>query len=207
MKEIEFRSYLIKDSIVFWKTKEQFGGFSNMAGGFPLEINNQYISTAEALYQACKFPHNADLQRRIISQNSPIFAKNVAKPFEKNMRADWMLIRVNVMRWCLRVKLLQNWNSFSKLLVETKDKPIVEYSEKDDFWGAMPHSEEELYGRNVLGRLLMELRSQLSKQPERALWHNPKPGFSGNLFLGEEIYNIPLSCTKNLAHPEFDFND
>jgi hypothetical protein len=64
------------------------------------------------------------------------------------------------MRWCLKVKLAQNFFEFGKLLESTFDKPIVEDSSKDDFWGAIIDKQDEniLKGTNALGRLLMELR-------------------------------------------------
>ena len=67
------------------------------------------------------------------------------------------------MRWCLRVKLAQNWHKFSNLLIETGDLPIVEQSRKDDFWGAIPNTDNQtLVGCNALGRLLMELREAVT---------------------------------------------
>lgn len=54
-----------------YKTKEDFGGLSNMAPGCPLQINGVRIPTAEALYQACRFPHLPDLQREIIESLLP----------------------------------------------------------------------------------------------------------------------------------------
>jgi len=68
------------------------------------------------------------------------------------------------MRWCIRVKLVQNWRRFSSLLLATGNRPIVEKSWKDSFWGAKPLEDGRLVGRNVLGRLLMELREEL-RQP------------------------------------------
>ena len=65
------------------------------------------------------------------------------------------------MRWCLRVKLAQNWQNFAELLLTTEECPIVEESGKNDFWGAKPLENGTLVGRNVLGRLLMELREEL----------------------------------------------
>lgn len=70
-------------------------------------------------------------------------------------------VRVRIMRWCIRVKLAQNWERFGGLLAETANRPIVEESRKDDFWGAIPGPDGRLVGRNVLGRLLMELRDSL----------------------------------------------
>lgn len=167
--------YKRSESAVFKKTKEQFGGLSNMAGGFPLQVNGIGIYNSEALYQACRFPNLPEVQEKIIAEKSPMTAKMVSKPHRKNTRPDWQegacmtdLVCVRIMKWCLRVKLAQNWEAFSKLLEETGDLKIVEESQKDSFWGAKPikDDEEHLEGQNVLGRLLMELRYDLDKAPE-----------------------------------------
>jgi type I restriction enzyme, S subunit len=71
------------------------------------------------------------------------------------------------MRWCLRVKLASHWTIFSRLLLATGDKPIVEQSAKDDFWGAKVVDPETLQGMNVLGRLLMELREEVKVAIEK----------------------------------------
>ena len=155
------RTYHRASSVVFLKTNEAFGGLSNMAGGFSLSVNGFQIRTSEALYQACRFPHLPEVQRLIIKQKSPMTAKMKSKPHRKSSRSDWNRVRVKVMRWCLRAKLAQNWVAFSELLLETADRPIIEQSRKDDFWGAKPTDEDTLVGRNVLGRLLMELREEV----------------------------------------------
>ena len=130
-----------------------------MASGFPIEVNGTQIATSEALYQACRFPDRPDVQRMIIEQRSPMTAKMKGKRYLQDTRPDWDRVRVKVMRWCLRVKLAQNWDSFGELLLSTGSAPIVEDSRKDDFWGAK-RTDEELIGTNALGRLLMELRDE-----------------------------------------------
>jgi type I restriction enzyme S subunit len=135
-----------------------------MAGGFPLHVQGTRIYTSEALYQACRFPHLPEVQRLIIGQASPMTAKMKGKPHRKDSRPDWDRVRVKVMRWCLRVKLVQNWAKFSDLLLRTGDRPMVEESRRDDFWGAKPADEQTLVGMNVLGRLLMELREAVKAQ-------------------------------------------
>ncbi|MFK5893196.1 MAG: NADAR family protein [Pseudomonadota bacterium] len=157
----QIRNYQREESVVFLKVKEAFGGLSNMAGGFPLEVNGIHIPSSEALYQTCRFPDLPEVQRKIIKQKSPMTAKMVSKPHRKDSRKDWMLHRVKIMRWCLRVKLAQNWEPFSQLLLTTGEKAIVEESHKDGFWGAKPTDEQTLVGENVLGRLLMELREEI----------------------------------------------
>jgi type I restriction enzyme S subunit len=155
------RVYDRRTSVVFLKTHEAFGGLSNMAGGFPLEVNGLRINTSEALYQACRFPHRPEVQRLVIGQASPMTAKMKSKPYRSDSRPDWDQTRVKIMRWCLRVKLAQNWDAFSELLLATGNRPIVEESQRDAFWGAEPMDDQKLVGVNVLGRLLMELRDEI----------------------------------------------
>lgn len=153
------RVYDPSECAVFMKTNERFGGLSNMAPGYPLTVAGVTVRTAEALYQACRFPHRPDVQGIIIAERSPMTAKMRGKPFRADTRPDWEQLRVAIMRWCLRVKLAQNYHQFSTLLLSTGEMPIVEMKMKrTDFWGAKLTSDGLLVGQNVLGRLLMELR-------------------------------------------------
>jgi hypothetical protein len=68
------------------------------------------------------------------------------------------------MKWCLQIKLLQNFGKFSNLLLSTDDTPIVEFSMKDNVWGAIPVNKDLLKGKNALGRLLMEIRESYAKK-------------------------------------------
>lgn len=146
------------DYVAFRKTKEAFGGLSNMAAGYPLRVNDIDIRTSEALYQALRFPNRPDIQKKIVAQPSPMAAKMVGKPHRKDFnRPDWDAVRVVAMGWCLRVKLLQNWDKFWALLDSTGDRAIVEHSHRDAFWGAVSEG-DALVGRNVLGTHLTALR-------------------------------------------------
>jgi type I restriction enzyme, S subunit len=98
------------------------------------------------------------------------------KPYRDQSRQDWDAVRVKIMRWCLRVKLAQNFKSFGRLLWATGERPIVEQSRKDDFWGAKEVEDGTLVGMNVLGRLLMELREELkSSQHDEMRLVRPLP--------------------------------
>ena len=175
----QIRTYERDSSVVFIKTREAFGGLSNMAGGFPIDINGRRYRTSEALYQACRYPHMPEIQELVVSQRSPMTAKMKSRPYRKDSRSDWDQVRVATMKWCLRAKLLQNWHDFSALLLETGERPIVEESGKDAFWGAKPKENGTLEGVNVLGRLLMELREKLKNDPEslRRVAPVPIPNF------------------------------
>lgn len=194
------RTYAREDVVVFYKTKESFGGLSNMASGYPLQINGVRILTSEALYQACRFPHMPEVQREIIGQNSPMTAKMISKPWRKESRPDWHEVRYKVMRWCLRVKLAQNYEEFGNLLLATHDRSIVEQSRKDDYWGAKLTDEtgDTLIGQNVLGRLLMELREKLKESPHGALKIVPPLSIPDFLLLGKPIQTV----TGRVSEPD-----
>lgn len=186
----QFREYRRDHAAVFLKTREQFGGLSNMASGFPLRVNGVAIRTSEALYQACRFPHRPELQAKIIEQASPMTAKMVGKPFRDDSRPDWDRVRTKIMRWCLRLKLAQNYPAFSELLLSTGDQPIVEQSRKDDFWGAKPVDGDGLIGCNILGRLLMELRETVRSSDPAELRVVEPLALSDFLLLGRPIEAI-----------------
>lgn len=183
------RIYKVGESCVFRKTKELFGGLSNMASGFPIKINGINILTSEALYQACRFPHMQDVQKKICLEKSPMSAKMVSKPFRPQSRTDWDNVRVDIMYWCLKVKLAQNFISFGQLLETTFDKPIVEDSSKDSFWGAIKDKENEfvLKGTNALGRLLMKLRQEYNSERRYELLYVEPLTIPDFLFYGEPI--------------------
>ncbi len=184
---IQTRRYDRRKCIVFRKTKEAFGGLSNMASGYPINANNIIIRTSEALYQACRFPYSADIQKLIIQQKSPMTAKMKSKPFRSQTRNDWDNVKVKIMRWCLRAKLACNLQKFGGLLLETGDKPIVEDSHKDKFWGAAEQKDGLIEGMNVLGRLLMELREELKANGSESLKIVSSPQITDFFLLGKPI--------------------
>lgn len=191
------REYLRSESVVVHKTKEGFGGLSNMAAGFPLRVNGFRVPTSEALYQACRFPDLPEVQREIIAQHSPMTAKMKGKPHRKATRSDWNDVRHNVMRWCLRVKLAQHYKEFGRLLLATKGKPIVEQSRKDEYWGAILMQDgETLVGENVLGRLLMELREALKNDTDEKLRFVPPLGIPNFT-----LYCEPIGAIGALGAP------
>ncbi len=195
----DIRTYNRADCAVFRKTAEVFGGLSNMAPGYPVRINGVRILTVEALYQACRFPHLPEVQRKIIAQTSPMTAKMVGKPFRGDSRADWDRVRVKLMRWVLRLKLASHWSQFSALLLSTGDMAIVEDSRKDDFWGAMPSDASTLVGMNVLGRLLMELREEIKQGTE--LRRVELPAIPDLLLFGEVMGSVDFRQDKSQNYP------
>lgn len=113
------RTYNPLECCTFRKTKEAYGGLSNMAAGYPLIVNGIRIATSEALYQMCRYPHLIEIQQLILNQTSPMSAKMKSKANYDQSRADWEEIKVNVMRWSLRIKLAQNFKKFGLLIEST----------------------------------------------------------------------------------------
>jgi ribA/ribD-fused uncharacterized protein len=160
---ITTEKYNLTEVVSFLKTKEAFGGLSNMAAKlYPIYVNNSIIDNTEILYQICRYPNNPEIQNQILINKSPMGAKMVSKKYRKEYtRFDFENVKVDIMYWCLRVKLACNPLNFGSLLESTGDKVIVEISRNDPFWGAQFSKDNSgvLVGQNILGKLLMELRS------------------------------------------------
>lgn len=157
---ISIRKYKKDECVTFKSTKGHYGALSNMAPNFPLFINGVQLRTSEALYQALRFPDNPEIQMEIIKFSSPISAKKFARMHNHKTRTDWYTQRFKIMKLCLEIKLFQNYDIFSKVLLATKNLSIVEFTDKDKVWGAT--LENNIYvGTNALGRLLMELREKV----------------------------------------------
>ncbi len=187
----EIGVYHKENSCIFKKNNEEFGGLSNMATGFPLRVNGVEIKTTEALYQACRFPHLPEIQQKIIEQKSPMHAKMISNTNKEKSREDWDNIRLKVMKWCINIKLAQNFVSFGAVLHETGLKNIVENSAKDNFWGAIPNEEGIIFtGKNALGRLLMDLRQAFYGKDTFSLLFVEPPQIENFLLYNEPIRTI-----------------
>jgi ribA/ribD-fused uncharacterized protein len=197
----ELRIYYKENSCIFKKNNEMYGGLSNMATGFPLCVNGIEIKTTEALYQACRFPHLPDLQMKIIEQKSPMMVKMISNSNKSKSRNDWDSIRIKIMKWCLSVKLAQNFIQFGTTLNETGLNEIVENSAKDNFWGAIPNKDETVFtGINALGRLIMDLRKSFYGSDRYSLLYIEPPQIENFQLYGSSIMFIDerLNFLKSL---------
>lgn len=189
------RTYQASNSIIFKKNNESYGDLSNMSMKYPMEISNTKILNTEALYQACRFPHLIDLQSKIIFEKSPMKVKMISNANKKYSRDDWDDVKLKIMKWCLNIKLAQNFISFGYIIDSTKDFSIVENSNKDNYWGAIPNNDSSLYiGQNALGRLLMQLREEFRSVNKYSLLIVEKPKIENFKLYGNEISTI--DCRK-----------
>lgn len=164
-----------------------------MAKGYPVLVNDIPIQSSEILYQACRYPDYPDIQKAIITQGNPFEAKQTARYFESKTRTGWEKNRVSIMKWCVCVKLCQNWESFFALLDSTGEHDIVEHSEKDQFWGASKDSEGNFYGMNVLGRILMDARDVARRKGRAGFATIPPLSLDKFLLLGDQIRDVTFT--------------
>jgi len=151
--------YRTENCVMFYQSREPFGGLSNMAGGYPIQLGEFTIRTSEHLYQAMRYPDHPDVQLAIIDIASPLRAKQYAHQNLHLGRPDWYEIKSDVMAWCLELKACNV--SFRTLLETTGKHDIVEASPNDNYWGAVPAGDGMRIGWNTLGRLLWLLRRRL----------------------------------------------
>jgi len=155
------KKYNIKDCIVFQNTNDEFGALSNLAEGFPLEINGIKTWGVETLYQAMKFPKYPEIQKMAIEATNPLTIEKQMKQYSKHpfIREDWEEVKVTIMEWCIMVKYIQHLG-LRKIINKTHNKPIVDTSTKDKFWGAAPlkRNPDCLVGINVLGQMWIKIR-------------------------------------------------
>jgi ribA/ribD-fused uncharacterized protein len=156
-----FYTYDLGASAVIYRMMDEFGGLSNFARDFPLEINGLVAHTNESLYQALRFPHRPDLQRLLLDEPTPAKVKRISRDYLHDTRPNWETLRKDIMRWCLQVKLAQHYKRVGALLVASGDRPIVEQAYSDQYWGATLQEDGTLRGANVLGLLWMDLRAEL----------------------------------------------
>jgi ribA/ribD-fused uncharacterized protein len=129
---------------------------------FRLEWQGEIFDTSEAAYHAEKFwgygmVHTSwDLIRTIREAPSAHEAFKIAERNKPLRRPDWDDVKVGIMKRILRAKADQHEYVRRKLLA-TGDRELVEDSWRDDFWGWGPNRD----GKNMLGKLWMEVRSEL----------------------------------------------
>ena len=169
----------ISDCVVFSKTKESFGGFSNMSPEFPITVGSLEFPTSEHFYQSMKYVDHPTVQREIFGEKNPMLMKNKQKKYKSLIRSDWEEVKGIIMDSTIHLKLVCNWIKFGNLLLESGNKTIVELCKRDPYWGMIlvKGSDTTLEGENQLGEILMNLRSKLwinETRSELRSW-NPEP--------------------------------
>lgn len=138
----------------FYRPKEPYGQFSNFAP-FPVELKGKVWPTSEHYFQAQKFA-GTEHEEAVRLAESPMMAARMGRSRERPLRLDWELVKDDVMREVLHAKFAQH-PSLRSLLLQTGEAELIEHTRNDRYWADGGDGS----GRNRLGQLLMELRTEL----------------------------------------------
>lgn len=139
----------------FYGTADEYGDFSNFAA-FPIRLDGEIWPTSEHYFQAQKF-EDRKVRRKIRNAKTPMIAARMGRDRSLPLRRDWESVKVEVMRKAVRAKFTQH-EDLRALLLSTGEAKIVEHTENDAYWGDGGDGS----GKNMLGRILMEVRGTLS---------------------------------------------
>ncbi len=145
------------DTQVFFY-EQDFYVLSNFSA-FTLYWKDERWDTSEAVYHSEKFPYDANLREQIRKAPSAHEAYKIAAANKHYRRKDWDDVKVGIMKEILWEKVGQHNYVYDKLLA-TGDRELVEDSWRDDFWGWG----EKKDGKNFLGKIWMEIRSEIIKE-------------------------------------------
>ena len=156
--------------VLFWHEHEEYGKFSNwyttkfVIDDFVYDTTEQYM-----MAQKAKLFHDAEHYTAILRESSPAVCKQLGravKPFDPDR---WKSVAYEIVKTANRAKFTQNPELLA-LLLSTKGRTLAEASPKDKIWGigidastAVGMNEAEWPGKNLLGKILMELRDELSE--------------------------------------------
>jgi N-glycosidase YbiA len=140
--------------INFYRTTDEYGCFSNFAP-YPIELKDRIWPTSEHYFQAQKFV-GTEHEEAIRLEKSAMIAARMGRDRKKPLRADWEAVKDDIMREAVRAKFRQHAELRATLLA-TGGAMIVEHTENDSYWGDGGDDS----GKNMLGRILMEIREEL----------------------------------------------
>lgn len=146
--------------IRFYRANERpYGAFSNLYRR-AIEFEGETFPTSEHAYQAGK-PRKAEVRRWLLAAPSPsLLAMAAHGLYQWDIASDWSRTKFERMRGVLWAKFTQH-PDLADLLLSTGDARLVESATVDNavnrLWGEV----EGKGGRNMLGLMLMEIRSKL----------------------------------------------
>ena len=142
------------NTIYFYSDRAAFGCFSNFST-HGITLKGRWWPTSEHYFQAQKFvgtPH----EEAIRQAKTPKQAATMGRERTRPLRADWERVKDDVMREAVREKFRAH-ATIRQILLDTGDALLVENAPGDYYWGIGADGS----GKNMLGRILMEIRDEL----------------------------------------------
>jgi ribA/ribD-fused uncharacterized protein len=148
----------------------EFKEFSSMHEA-PIQIDGTTFPTVEHYYQWSKAKQfgDAEIQTKIMKTASAKSVKSYGKKVKNFNEEAWNERKDQVMRVAVKAKFMQHPELLKKLR-DTGTRPIAEADPRGKYWGIGTSADtskakdpERWPGKNVLGKILMELRTELKE--------------------------------------------
>ena len=158
-----------RPAVFFWKDNEENGYLSNWYRRKFVIDDFEYLHVEQYMMaQKAKLFHDSARYTAILRATTPRECKSLGKlvtPFDSR---TWNAAKFNIVKEGNRAKFEQN-PDLKKMLLATGNAILAEASPKDPIWGIGLDAQtaaltdlSEWPGQNLLGRALMELRSEFS---------------------------------------------
>lgn len=137
----------------------------------PMQIDGVSFPTVEHYFQwsKAKMFGDTDMESKILKTPSPKSVKSYGKKVKDFKKEEWEEKKDNIMRIALKAKFTQH-PELRKKLAETGTKRLGEANPRDKYWGIGTSSDtskavdpSKWPGKNVMGKLLEELRTELKE--------------------------------------------
>lgn len=138
--------------IKFYNTDKAYGCFSNFYVA-PFEVDGLTWRTTEHYFQAMKFI-GTEHYELINKVEKPMEAARMGRDRIRPLRKDWEQVKDRIMYNALKAKFDKHYE-LRQVLLSTGDAILIEHTKNDIYWADAGDGS----GKNVLGELLMKLRS------------------------------------------------
>ena len=122
------------------------------------ELDGCNWPSVEHYYQAMKFG-DAEYREQIRQATHPADAAKLGKSKKHDRRKDWDKVKVTFMTRATYIKC-RTHPEVAAVLLASGERPIVETSQYDYFWGCG----RDMRGNNAFGKMLMGVRDKLREE-------------------------------------------
>ena len=156
---IGFTKNMPNKTINFCSSKEPYFDFSNFDRRHPINLDGKIWPSTEHYFQAKKF-EGTEHEEAVRLTKTPAEAAEMGRRRDLPLRKDWEQVKDKVMYDACYAKFTQ-FVDIQALLLSTGDATLVEHTKNDSYWG----DGGDGTGENMLGRILMEIRTVLQSKP------------------------------------------
>ena len=161
--------------VFFWMDEGENGCFSNWFRRKFVIDDFEYLFVEQYMMaQKAKLFHDSERYTAILRATGPWKCKELGRNVQPFDSKAWGAVKYEVVKTANRAKYEQNPDLMAKLLA-TGDAILAEASPKDTIWGigldaaAAAETDPSAWpGQNLLGKILMELRTEFAERSLRS---------------------------------------